>query len=51
MNDKQLKPKKYYDREHFTWEEKENICSKSDNVCCHCGKPIFAGYGEIILFL
>lgn len=36
--------KKYYDREHFTLDEKEDICAKSGNKCAHCGTPIFAGY-------
>lgn len=36
--------KKYYDREHFTLDEKEDICTKSGNKCAHCGTPIFAGY-------
>lgn len=36
--------KKYYDREHFTLDEKEDICAKSGNKCAHCGIPIFAGY-------
>lgn len=36
--------KKYYDREHFTLDEKEDICAKSGNKCAHCGTPIYAGY-------
>ena len=36
--------KKYYNREHFTLDEKEDICAKSGNKCAHCGTPIFAGY-------
>ena len=43
-----IQPKKYYTREQFTWEEKEDICAKSDNMCCHCGKKIYAGYGATI---
>ena len=36
--------KKYYNREHFTLDEKEDICAKSGNKCAHCGTPIYAGY-------
>ncbi len=43
-----IKMKKYYDREQFTWEEKEDVVNKSGQVCCHCGKPIFVGYGATV---
>ena len=36
--------KKYYNREHFTLDEKEDICAKSGNKCAHCGTPNYAGY-------
>ena len=36
--------KKYYNREHFTLDEKEDICAKSGNKCAHCGTLIYAGY-------
>lgn len=39
-----INQRKYYDREKFTYEEKQRICFKSDNQCCHCGKKIFVGY-------
>lgn len=39
-----LTQQKYYNREQFTIDEKEDICAKSDNRCVHCGKPIYAGY-------
>ena len=39
-----LLQQKYYNREQFTIEEKEDICAKSDNKCAHCGRPIYAGY-------
>ena len=44
MSNNKLMPRKYYDRLSFTTEEKEKIGYKSNNRCCHCGKPIFAGY-------
>lgn len=40
--------KKYYNREQFTWEEKEDICNKSNHLCCHCGKKIYVGYGATV---
>lgn len=35
---------KYYEREYFTSQERTNILSKSNGVCCHCGKEIYVGY-------
>lgn len=43
-----IKQKKYYNREQFTYDEKQRILAKSDNVCCHCGKKIFVGYGATV---
>ena len=39
-----LTQQKYYNREQFTLDEKEDICAKSGNKCAHCGRPIYAGY-------
>ena len=43
-----MKTQKYYDRDHFTYEEKATICRKSNDQCCHCGKKVFTGYGATI---
>ena len=43
-----MKIQKYYDRDHFTYDEKVSICQKSDNRCCHCGRKVFINYGATI---
>lgn len=35
---------KYFQREHFSIDEKFDILKKSGGKCCHCGKDIYAGY-------
>lgn len=44
-----MKAKKYYDRDQrFTEDEKWTIAKKSDDKCCHCGKPVFFHYGATV---
>ena len=43
-----MKPQRFYDREKLTYDEKADICRKSDNRCCHCGEIKFLGYGATI---
>jgi len=48
MSEKQIKMRKYYDRDSFTYEEKVDICRKTDEVCSHCGKKMYIGYGATV---
>ena len=43
-----FKMQKYYERDRFTYDEKQQICRKSDNRCCHCGEKKFINYGATI---
>lgn len=43
-----MKPQRFYDREHLTSSEKDDICRKSNNRCCHCGKERYIHYGATI---
>ena len=44
-----MKVGKYYNRDQrFTEEEKRTIAKKSNDKCCHCGKPVFFHYGATV---
>ena len=43
-----MKREKIYERENIDFDEKDRIGWKSDNRCCHCGKPIYFGYGATL---
>ena len=43
-----MKLGKYYDREKMDWSEKKSISKKSDDLCCHCGKPAFFGKADFV---
>ena len=46
--EKNIKRQKIVERDNFTYDERSDICKKSDNKCCHCGKTVFLGYGATI---
>ena len=43
-----MERQRYYDRDQFTWEEKDDIAAKSDGRCCHCGAKKYFGYGATV---
>jgi len=36
------------DRDTFTYDEKMLIAQKSDEMCCHCGKKVYFGFGATV---
>ena len=43
-----MERKRFYDRDRFTYEEKQDVAAKSDNRCCHCGTVKFVNYGATV---
>lgn len=43
-----MKRQRLFERDDFTYEEKQAISAKSDDRCCHCGALKYIGYGATV---
>ena len=43
-----MKRQKLYDRDEFSYEERQSVSAKSDDRCCHCGTLKYINYGATV---